>query len=288
MEHLALCAMSQPLEEALRKWGESAFYWEKHREIVQRMFAPITRAIIEEAGFAPGQWVLDVAAGTGEPSLSIAQEFGPAVSIVCTDAVPEMVMAARRESQRRGLTRMLFCRCLGEQLPFASNRFDRTVCRLGAMLLPEALGGLREMLRVTRPGRRVSLAVWHSQETNPMLHIVTDCLARYIDLPPETPDAPGPFRFARRGVLAGLLDRAGAQNVTERLLKFFIEAPISLDQFWNVRSEMSETLRDKLARLTSEQLVRLAQEVKEAVRQFFPEGHMSFPAQAILVTGKKT
>ncbi len=281
------CVMSQPSEEVLQKWRESAFYWEKHREIVQSMFAPITRAMIEETRITSNQSVLDVAAGTGEPSLSIAQKFGPAVSVVCTDPVAEMVIAARRESQRRGLTRVMFCRCVGERLPFASNLFDRTLCRLGAMFFPEPLSGLREMLRATCPGGRVTLAVWHSREANPMFHLVMDCLARYVYLPPEVPDAPGPFRFARPGVLANLLDQAGAEDVTEQLFKFFIEAPVSLDQFWTVRSEMSEIFRDKLTELTPEQLVEVAKEVKEVVRPFFPGGQMRFPAEVILVTGKK-
>jgi cyclopropane fatty-acyl-phospholipid synthase-like methyltransferase len=82
--------MSQPSSDVLRKWRASAFYWEKHREAVQSMFAPIIRAMIEEARITPNQSLLDVAAGTGEPSLSIAQEFGAAVSIVCTDPVAEM------------------------------------------------------------------------------------------------------------------------------------------------------------------------------------------------------
>jgi ubiquinone/menaquinone biosynthesis C-methylase UbiE len=142
------------------------------------------------------------------------------------------------------------CQCVDERLPFASNRFDRTLCRLGAMLFPEPLSGLREMLRVNRPGGRVTLAVWHSREANPMFHLVTDCLARYVYLPAEVPDTPGLFGFARRGVLANLLDHAGAEDVTERLLEFSIEATVSLDEFWTVRSEMSEMLRDKLAEVS--------------------------------------
>jgi hypothetical protein len=155
------------------------------------------------------------------------------------------------------------------------------------MFLPDTVGGLQEMLRVTRPEGRVTLAVWHNRGANPIFHIVTDCLARYVPAPPEDPGAPGPFRFAGLGVLASLLRQAGAEEVTERLLQFSIEAPLSIDQFWTVRSEMSETLRDKLAHLSSEQLIQVSEEVKEAVRPFFAEDRMRFPAEVILVAGKK-
>jgi ubiquinone/menaquinone biosynthesis C-methylase UbiE len=129
--------MSHQLNRALGKWGESAFYWEKHRETIQKMFAPITRAMIEDTRLEANHLVLDVAGGTGEPSLTIAREFGALISIVSTDVVAEMVIAARRESRRRGLTNVTFCQCAGEQLPFESGRFDRTICRLGVMFLPD-------------------------------------------------------------------------------------------------------------------------------------------------------
>jgi len=73
------------------------------------MFAPITRVMIEDDRIGSNQFVLDVARGTGEPSLTIAQEFSPQVSVVSTDPVAEMVIAARQESRRRGLSNVNFC-----------------------------------------------------------------------------------------------------------------------------------------------------------------------------------
>jgi hypothetical protein len=71
------------------------------------------------------------------------------------------------------------------------------------------------------------------------------------------------------------------------LLKFNIAAPISVEQFWEMRSEMSGTLREKLATLSPSQLVLLAKEAKQAVSEFFSNSGMSIPAQMIIVTGRK-
>jgi hypothetical protein len=71
------------------------------------------------------------------------------------------------------------------------------------------------------------------------------------------------------------------------VLHFQIEAPISPSEYWELRSETSDTLREKLARLSAEQAQRVTQEVREAVREFFPNNQMSFPAQMIVVTAKK-
>src|SRR5438876_3731299 len=94
--------MSHPqANNTLREWTESAPYWERHGATIRVIFAPITRALIEEAGIVSGQSVLDVAGGPGEPSLTIAEKVGPTGSVACTDAVAEMVEAAEREAHRR-------------------------------------------------------------------------------------------------------------------------------------------------------------------------------------------
>ena len=273
--------------DTLREWRESAPYWEKHRDVIRRMFEPITQTLIEEAGIVAGQSVLDVAGGPGEPSLTISKLVGPSGSVVCTDGVAEMVTAAESEAQRLGRKNMRFQQCTAESLPFASNSFDTVISRLGVMFFPDALAALREMLRVIKPGGTISLAVWHKSEVNPYAHRVNEVIDRHLETPRVDANALGPFRFAERGKLAAILTEAKAIDVSERLLQFQMEAPISSEEFWIMRSEISEILREKLKRLTPEQATRVAAEVRQAVCEFFPSGKMSFPAEVIIVTGSK-
>src|SRR5688500_18274240 len=120
------------MSEILREWKDSAALWRVHSVTIRRMFAPLTAALIEEAEISTGQSVLDVAGGPGEPSLTIAEVVKPTGSVMCTDAVAEMVAAAEEESQRRGLENVHFRQCTADSLPFADNAFDVTVSRLGA------------------------------------------------------------------------------------------------------------------------------------------------------------
>jgi SAM-dependent methyltransferase len=272
-------------KDVLGEWRESAPYWAKHSAIVRAMFAPITGALIEAAAIKRDDAVLDVAGGSGEPSITIAQEIGSTLTF--TDAVAEMVATSRNQVSDLGLTNVAFARCVGEALPFTSNTFDVVVCRLGIMLFPDPAAAIREVLRVLKPGGRVALAVWSARDSNPFFHVVADIISRYVQSPPEDPDAPGAFRFAERGKLAGLLRDAGATEVTERRLEFVLEAPLEPKQFWELRRELSDTLRAKVAALSPEQVVRLAREVEEAGSAFYIDGHMKFPAEVLIVNGRK-
>jgi len=252
------------------------------------MFASVTRALIEDADIIEGDKVLDVAGGPGEPSLTIAEVVGSNGSVTCTDAVAEMVFAAKSEAHRRRLENMFFEQCLADSLPFRDNSFDSAVCRLGVMFFPDPLSGLREILRVIKSEASLSFAVWSDSNLNPFAYIVTDVISHHVQMPPPDPDAAGAFRFAAPGKLAQILTDAGATQVRERLLKFQIEAPISRDEFWEMRSGTSGTLREKLDAMPVDLRLQISEEVKEAVAEFFPDERMSFPAQMLIVTGDKT
>ncbi len=275
------------MSEILREWKDSAVAWREHNATIRTMFTPLTKALIDDAEISTGHAVLDVAGGPGEPSLTIAEVVGPTGSVTCTDAVAEMVATAEAEATRRGLSNVQFRQCVADSLPFADNTFDASVSRLGAMFFPDPVVAVREMLRVTKPQGRVCFVVWGKSERNPFAYLVTDVVSRHVPMPPADEDAAGAFRFAEPGKLAGVLAEAGATDVRERELKFRIEAPISVAEFWEMRSETSGTLREKLATLPAEQAQRIGLEVQEAVREFFPEGHMSFPAEMLIVSAEK-
>jgi SAM-dependent methyltransferase len=278
--------MSQNPFEQRQAWSESAPYWAKHREIIRAMFAPISAAMIEDLLLGQGSVVLDVASGVGEPSIAIARVCWPGW-VACTDAVGEMVKTAQRASRIEGVENLHGLECVAEALPFRSAAFDAAVCRLGVMFSFNPLLSIREMLRILKPGGRLSLAVWGSSELNPFFTVTAKAVGGYLSMPPPDPDAPGAFRFAEPGKLAKLFSQAGAVDVAERRLNFRIEAPIELKDYWKVRSEMSELLRSKASQLSASQLAAVDRDVQQEAARFFSSGGMSFPAVALLVRGTK-
>jgi ubiquinone/menaquinone biosynthesis C-methylase UbiE len=278
---------SENADQVLAAWETSSQYWNKHQALIEKMYAPLTRALIEEAQIVAGQSVLDIGGGAGEPALTIARVVGASGHVTFTDPTAGMVKASREESERRGLANIEFHRCAAEDLPFTTNSFDVAVGRLSAMFFADVSTALREVLRVLKSDGLVAFLVWADRDLNPFFSVITEILNQFAPAEPEDEDAPAAFRFARPGKLKKLLEEAGAASVKEHVLKFDTEAPINVSQFWELRTEMSDTFRTKLARLTAPDVAAVRDAVTKAAAVYFKSGKMSFPSQALIVSGRK-
>jgi ubiquinone/menaquinone biosynthesis C-methylase UbiE len=275
-------------QEAIDVWSGVAPFWEKYREIIRQMFAPVTQALVEDGLIGNGHAVLDIGTGPGEPCLSIAALVGAEGKVYGIDPAPEMVAAARRATEHLGFRNAQFDVAFADHLPFPADTFDAVVSRFGAMFFPAPVDAVREMLRVLKPGRKLALAVWHFAERNPFFYTLQRIIERYVDSPPPAPDAPDAFRFADPGKLRNVLGEAGAIAPLERLLQFQIQAAISVEEFWTLRCEMSEKIREKLALLSGEQLTEVKRQTLEALREYSTNRGMSFPAEVLIVSGTKS
>jgi len=283
----AILLLMQPEQEVINRWTGSAPYWEKHRDVIRQMFAPVTQALVEDGQIGTGHVVLDIATGPGEPALSVAGRVGPNGKVFGIDPIPEMVAAARRAADRLELRNVQFDVAFADKMPFPADTFDAVISRFGVMFFPSPVDGVREMLRALKPGRKLALAVWHFAENNPFHYSLSRVIDRYVESPPLAPDALDAFRFATPGKLRAILSEAGASSVSERLLQFTIQAAISLEDFWTLRIEMSEKLREKIAWLSNDQVNEVKRQTLASLREYSTDSGMSFPAEVLIVSGAK-
>jgi len=272
--------------KTLHAWQTSSRYWDKYRVLIAEMFAPLTAGLVEEAQIRMGQKVLDIGGGSGEPSLTISRIVGPKGLVMYSDPVAGMLESTQAEASRQGLANIHFRQCSANDLPFADCTFDVVVGRLSAMFFVDPLAAVQQALRVLHKDGCITFAVWGAKDANPFFSSITDVIDKFLNVS-EDSDAPDAFRFALPRKLAGILEQANAKNVVEHRLNFQMEAAISFEQFWQLRTEMSETLREKITRLASDQLPTVKQGVADAARKYFESGAMNFPAEALIVSGKK-
>jgi ubiquinone/menaquinone biosynthesis C-methylase UbiE len=102
-----------------------------------------------------GALVLDVGCGTGEIIARLARKY-PQVSFTGVDLEETHLVRARAKCARFG-ERVQFQRDDAMQLSLIDSQFDMAISRHVLQALPDALGALREMVRVLKPGGRLHL-----------------------------------------------------------------------------------------------------------------------------------
>lgn len=269
----------------IQEWSDAAPFWDKHRGLIGQMWAPVTDALVAAAGIAEGQSILDVATGPGDPALTLAPIVGSNGRVIGIDPVPAMVAAARREATRLSFTNTQFEVASADSLPFPDATFHAALSRFGVMFFPSPLDGVREILRVLKPEGKLALAVWHHPAQNPFFRVVENILDRYIAPTASDPDAPNSFRFATPSKLFGILNDAGVANPTEQLLKFDMTVPVTLEDFFALRCEMSDKLRGLLGTLSAPQRAEIKRQTIKAAGAFQTSVGLTFPTEVLILSG---
>ena len=238
-------ADSQQFKASVRNhWDAAAAGWDAHTPAIRAWLRTPTETMIAMAGVVDGSRVLDVAAGAGDQTLALAERVGPTGAVVATDLSPVIMALAQDRARRAGFDHVE-CRVAdGEDLQVKPASFDAAVCRLGLMLFPDPLQGLREMHRALRPGGGVCCIVFSSPERNPCLSILMATALKHAGLPARDPDAPGSlFSLGRPGRIAALFQQAGFRDVATTALDAVFRMPTLADYLAFVRSSASPILQ---------------------------------------------
>jgi ubiquinone/menaquinone biosynthesis C-methylase UbiE len=127
--------------------------------VVRDMVRPLGPVLVEAAGIAVGDRVLDVAAGSGNASIPAALA---GARVTAVDLVPELLAAGRRRAADQMLD-LAWETGDAEALPYADASFDAVLSCLGVMFAPHHQIAARELLRVCRPGGTIGLLSWTPQ-----------------------------------------------------------------------------------------------------------------------------
>lgn len=125
--------------------------------------------------------VLEIAAGTGVVTRSMAAALPERVAIVATDLNQSMIDLASTIGTNRPVE---WRQADAMQLPFSDGLFDAVVCQFGAMFFPEKSKAFSEVRRVLRPGGVFIFNVWDRIEENEFADTVTTALESLFPMDP--------------------------------------------------------------------------------------------------------
>ncbi len=266
-------------------WAGLSSGWDRWDSVIMDQLAPVGTAMIECLDIVPGQQHLDIAAGTGEPGLSIAR-LSPTGRVVLTDLVPEMLDIAERRARLEGLANVETKVCSADDLPFADATFDSVSVRFGYMFFPDGDAATAEFARVLRPGGRLCSSVWVEPDRNPWTTIVMQAVATEAAMAPPDPDGPNMFRCAAPGWVSARYEGAGLLDVAEWDVDVELVTR-SPAQYWEMISEHVSLAVAALQQVDEPARERIREHTIAAVRAFEQDDQVRVPGVARCIVGTK-
>jgi SAM-dependent methyltransferase len=266
-------------------WAGLSAGWEKWDAIIMGQLGPVSAAMIEHLGISDGQQHLDIAAGTGEPGLTIAR-LAPGGHVVLTDLSAEMLDIATRRASAQDITNVETKVCSADDLPFGDETFDSVSVRFGYMFFPDGATATAELVRVLKPGGRLCSSVWVAPDQNPWTTIAMEAIATEVVLTPLAPDAPNMYRCAAPGTVSALYEAAGLHDIAEWdvPVELVTESPT---QYWDMISEHVSLAAAALRQVDAPTRERIANTVVAKVSTFEHDGKVRVPGMARCIVGTK-
>jgi len=245
---------------------------------VPALFGQWCTRILDAAGVQAGHRVLDVACGTGVLARAAASRVEPGGHVAGVDPDPGMLVVATELAPQ-----VEWREATAESLPYSDESFDTVVCQFGMMFFSDRHQGLREMLRVLRPGGRLAIAVWDSLENSEAYPLEVELLERVAGS--AAADAlRAPFALGDVHAFAALLEEFGLRSLTLR-------TETGRAQFPTIRAMVEVDLRGWLPVmgifLEEAEIRQILDESESVLARYATEDGVIFKAPAHIATATK-
>jgi ubiquinone/menaquinone biosynthesis C-methylase UbiE len=270
-------------------WDSVAEGWKEWWEPIEKGAQKLSQRLIELAKIKPGQRVLDVATGIGEPSISAAKVVGTEGHVLATDISRQMLAIAKERARFLGLQDIIeFKESDAENLDLTNSLFDAALCRWGLMLLPNLEAAIGKIYSSLVSGGRFAAAVWADATKVPVISLATRIIGSQVQMSTPQPGAPNPFSLADTNKLEKSLARAGFRdiNIDTVIVTFEFE---SGEDYCRYCQAVSASVRIALSKETEEKKEDVWRKVaEEATRNNgTANGQIKMDNESICIVGTR-
>jgi SAM-dependent methyltransferase len=245
----------------------------------------VTEALVEYAHPLPGMRVLDLASGTGEPGISLAQRVCPKGTVTAVDQSAELLEIAAERARKKELVNFTTQQADAHQLPFANHSFDLATCRFGVMFFSDAQRALAELRRVLKPGARACFAAWGPIE-QPYWQTTMKIVHRHVGGNMLAPDGADPFRFSDPGSLSKVLSAAGFPEADESTQNLPWTWPGDAEELFEYACAVAAPFRPMLEQVPADEWPAIRAEAKAAIERYRVGDEIRFGAEVVMASAR--
>jgi ubiquinone/menaquinone biosynthesis C-methylase UbiE len=259
---------------------------QKWRKQSAAMGSGMTEAIVAAAKVAPGMRVLDIACGTGEPSITIARLLQGTGEVVGVDLSGGPLAVAGERAKELGLSKVGFQQADVHDRPFPANSFDRITSRLGVMFFADLPRSLQEMHRVLKPGGRVALLAWGKFD-QPYFATTIGTILKMLPNIQLSATGEGMNKFGTPDVLAAQMREAGFAQVQESLEYVSWTWPGTVEEVWEYFQDVAVPFQPTLQAVPAERRNQIDEAVLQAMKKYQVGDEVRFTAHVNITTAEK-
>lgn len=269
-----------------QQWQETAEAWCRWSPTLNKWLGKTTDRMLEMAHVTDGQYVLDIAAGAGEQSITAAKKVGVTGRVLATDISSNILVFAHEMAQQAGVNNIETKVMDGENLTLDEETFDAVISRVGLIYFPDQQKALKEMLRVLKPGGKMAAIVYSTPEKNKFFSLPISIIRNRAKLPPPLPGQPGPFSLGAQGVIEKAFLQAGFKNVRTEL----VDAPLffqTAKECLQFEKESFGALHQMMNALSDPGKAAVWEEIENALGEFETENGFIGPCEMLVAVGEK-
>jgi SAM-dependent methyltransferase len=275
---------SLPQEDQAALWnGIAGRAWVDGQDLLDRLFAPFERLMVDAITARPACDVLDIGCGTGSTTAAIARALGDEGHCTGIDISAPMIEAARARADWEGV-QARFVLADAQIHNFEAERFDRIVSRFGVMFFADPVAAFANLRCAATDDAVLDLIVWRSAADNPFMTVAERAAASLLsDVPVRRTDEPGQFGFADPERVRAILERGGWRDIAFRPLDIACTMPeAELVRYFTRLGPLGRVL-DQADALSREEIIAT---VRAAFEPYVQQDEVRFIAACWRVEGQ--